>query len=111
VPAIATEVSGERGLPLPESWERAKTAIVETSYGFIYRGAPIDRLARFCLVFLGLMIVKNIFGYLSMYMTISLEQSCSTGCGTTCTARRRCSRFPSSTARRRGISSRGSRTT
>jgi len=74
-PAVAEQVSVERGIPLPGSWERAKIAVIESAKGFIYGGSPIDRLARFCLVFLGLMVLKNIFGYLSMYMTISLEQS------------------------------------
>jgi subfamily B ATP-binding cassette protein MsbA len=74
-PAIAEQVSAERGIPLPGSWERAKTAVIESASGFIYDGSPIERLARFCLVFLGLMVLKNIFGYLSMYMTISLEQT------------------------------------
>jgi len=72
---IADPISTERGIPLPGSWERAKTTVIESASGFIYDGSPIERLARFCLVFFGLMILKNIFGYLSMYMTISLEQS------------------------------------
>ncbi|MCX5753703.1 MAG: ABC transporter transmembrane domain-containing protein, partial [Candidatus Krumholzibacteria bacterium] len=74
-PGITEQVSAERGIPLPGSWEHAKTTVIESAKGFLYDGSPVERLARFCLVFLGLMVLKNIFGYLSMYMTISLEQS------------------------------------
>jgi ABC-type multidrug transport system fused ATPase/permease subunit len=110
-PGITEQVSSERGIPLPGSWERAKTAVLDSARSFIYGGTPVERLARFCLVFLGLMILKNIFGYLSMYMTISLEQSVLYRVRNDRTAKRRCFRSPFSTARRRGISFRGSRTT
>jgi subfamily B ATP-binding cassette protein MsbA len=41
----------------------------------IYRGEPHERLARFCIIFLALMLIKNVFGYMSTYLTIYLEQS------------------------------------
>ena len=41
---------------------------------FIYEGTPEDRLVRFCIIFFALMLVKNVFGYVSTYLTIYLEQ-------------------------------------
>src|SRR5512137_2990338 len=58
-PAIAEQVSTERGIPLPGSIEHAKAAVIGSANAFIYSGSPITRLARFCLVFLGLMVLKN----------------------------------------------------
>jgi len=74
-PAIVETVSADHGIPLPTSWERAKTAVVGGVKALIYGGPPIERLWRFCVIFLVLMLLKNIFGYLSTYMTISLEQA------------------------------------
>jgi subfamily B ATP-binding cassette protein MsbA len=64
-----------QGIPLPSSLDRAKEAGVRWVKGKLYEGRPIIRLERFCVVFLVLMLVKNIFGYVSTYMTISIEQS------------------------------------
>ena len=64
-----------QGIPLPSSLDRAKETGVRWVKGKLYEGRPIIRLERFCIIFLILMLVKNIFGYLSTYMTISLEQS------------------------------------
>jgi subfamily B ATP-binding cassette protein MsbA len=71
---VAT-VASEHGIALPQSLEHAKTAGIRWVKGRLYEGRAIVRLERFCVIFLLLMLVKNIFAYLSMYMTISLEQS------------------------------------
>ena len=72
---VTQEKSATHGIPLPESVERAKEKIVELSRSIIYRGSSLTRLVRFCVIFLALMLVKNIFGYISTYLTIFLEQS------------------------------------
>jgi len=68
-------VGPQQGIPLPTALDRAKDAGVRWVKGRLYEGRPIIRLERFCVVFLILMLVKNIFGYVSTYLTISLEQS------------------------------------
>jgi subfamily B ATP-binding cassette protein MsbA len=74
-PAATQSVSAEHGIALPASVERAKTAVVAAAKGLMYRGSAVERLERFCIVFFALMLIKNVFGYVSTYMTISLEQS------------------------------------
>ena len=74
-PAVTQNVSAEHGVALPSSVERAKTAVIGAAKGLMYRGSPVERLERFCIVFFALMLIKNVFGYASTYMTISLEQS------------------------------------
>ncbi len=59
---------------IPETVERGIDRVKVAAKGLIYEGDLIERLARFCFVFLALMIVKNIFGYISTYLTIYLEQ-------------------------------------
>ncbi len=71
----AARAAPEQGITLPQLLERAKGAGIRWVKEKLYEGRAIVRLERFCVVFLLLMIVKNIFGYLSMYLTINLEQS------------------------------------
>lgn len=73
--ATAAETTREHGIPMPASIEAAKNAVVEWGRALIYVGTPLERLARFCLIFMLLMVAKNFFGYWSTYLTISLEQS------------------------------------
>ncbi len=75
-PGPAGEVAAaEHGVPLPAAVAAAKDAAVAWGRSLVYAGTPIERLGRFCLIFFILMIVKNVFGYLSTYLTINLEQS------------------------------------
>ena len=74
-PAVTESLSSEHGIALPSSIERAKTAVIGAARELIYRGSPVERLERFCIIFFALMLIKNLFGYASTYITISLEQS------------------------------------
>ena len=71
----AATAASEHGIALPQSFEHAKDAAVRWVKGKLYEGRAIVRLERFSIIFLLLMLAKNIFGYLSTYMTISLEQA------------------------------------
>jgi subfamily B ATP-binding cassette protein MsbA len=73
----AAEQAGsyDHGVPLPDAIETVKEVVLSRARSFIYEGEPIARLARFCVIFLLLMLVKNVFGYASTYLTIYLEQS------------------------------------
>lgn len=73
----AAEEAGteDNGVPLPSLVEEIKEGVVVRARSFIYEGTPEDRLIRFCVIFFTLMLVKNIFGYVSTYLTIYLEQS------------------------------------
>lgn len=62
------------GVPLPDQIESRIDGVVAFAKGIIYEGEPIERLARFCVIFLALMLIKNFFGYASTYLTIYLEQ-------------------------------------
>jgi subfamily B ATP-binding cassette protein MsbA len=64
----------QHGIPLPDSFESAIERVKNGTAEFLYRGEPIERLGRFCLILLVLMIIKNVFGYIGTYMTVSLEQ-------------------------------------
>ncbi len=75
IPAAAAEEAGQHGIPLPAAVSAAKDALVSAGRNLIYVGSPIERLGRFCIIFLILMIAKNVCAYLSTYLTISLEQS------------------------------------
>jgi len=72
---VSTQQEQPHGIPLPKSVERAKDAVVSHFKELVYTGTPMQRLMRFCMIFLVLMMLKNIFGYLSTYLTIYLEQS------------------------------------
>lgn len=64
-----------QGLPLPSSLARVKRSLQRAFESFMYGGSAQERLYRFCKVLLLLVIVKNLFGYLQMYLTEYLEQS------------------------------------
>ncbi len=67
--------SSVHGVPLPASFQSLKESISAKVKDFFDPSEPADALIRFCSVFLVLMVVKNIFGYVSTYITIYLEQS------------------------------------
>jgi subfamily B ATP-binding cassette protein MsbA len=67
--------SEDNGVPLPSIFEDIKEGVVLRARSFIYEGTPEDRLVRFCFIFFALMLAKNIFEYVSTYLTIYLEQS------------------------------------
>jgi subfamily B ATP-binding cassette protein MsbA len=74
--SVAEEsASEENGIPLPSFLDDVTEGVVSRARSFIYEGTPEDRLARFCVIFFALMLVKNVFGYVSTYLTIYLEQS------------------------------------
>jgi subfamily B ATP-binding cassette protein MsbA len=70
----AAPAAGSHGIPLPASLDHAKSVLVAAAKGIVYRGSPTVRLERFCVVFFILLLVKNVFGYVNTYLTISLEQ-------------------------------------
>lgn len=73
---IAQDAGAEdNGVPLPSLFEDIRDGVVSRAKPFIYEGTPENRLARFCVIFFSLMLVKNVFGYISTYLTIYLEQS------------------------------------
>jgi subfamily B ATP-binding cassette protein MsbA len=72
-PPAATAPSGE-GLPLP-AWVEDVRVQVKTSFeGWMYAGDSNERLARFIMALICLMLVKNVFGYIQTYFTEYLEQ-------------------------------------
>jgi len=73
--AVAGDRVEDGGGHVPEALKRAVESIRDRARGFIYRGEPAERLARFCIVFFALMLIKNVFGYFGTYLTIYLEQS------------------------------------
>ena len=74
-PAVVEEVTGsDHGVHVPETVERRIETVKKGVSDLIYKGTSIERRGRFCMIFLLLMITKNIFGYLSTYLTINLEQ-------------------------------------
>jgi subfamily B ATP-binding cassette protein MsbA len=73
-PTAAVEEAPSQGLPLPQSLERLKDHGQERFREFMYRGERRERLYRFCVILVLLMLVKNIFGYVQTYLTEYLEQ-------------------------------------
>ena len=65
----------QNGVPLPSFVEEVEENVVSRVRALVYEGSPEERLARFCAIFFALMLIKNIFGYASTYLTIYLEQS------------------------------------
>lgn len=63
-----------QGLPLPSGVERFKNSAKNRFDSYMYQGDRRNRLYRFCVVLVLLMVVKNVFGYLQTYMTEYLEQ-------------------------------------
>jgi len=78
IASVSTESSGDMtDIPgaIPVSVENRIEALKQQFRGFIYRGSPVEKLARFCVIFFILMLAKNLFGYISTYLTIFLEQT------------------------------------
>ncbi|MBN2185779.1 MAG: ABC transporter ATP-binding protein [Candidatus Krumholzibacteriota bacterium] len=75
--AVSEERGGsEEGLSVvPKEVEDRIEGVKSRFRELIYRGTPVENLARFCVLFFILMIIKNVFGYLSTYLTIYLEQT------------------------------------
>ncbi|MDD3643064.1 MAG: ABC transporter transmembrane domain-containing protein [Candidatus Krumholzibacteria bacterium] len=67
--------SGGGSLLVPDSVEQRIDSVTRRARDFIYEGTQTERLARFCLILILLMAVKNVFEYVSTYQTIFLEQS------------------------------------
>lgn len=65
----------DRGVLIPRAIEHRVERIKNRAKSIIYEGEPAERLARFCMIFFALMLVKNIFGYISTFLTIYMEQS------------------------------------
>jgi subfamily B ATP-binding cassette protein MsbA len=65
--------SGE-ALPLPAPVQRFKDNSQYRVQSFLYKGSARDRLMRFCLVLVLLMVARNLFHYLQTYLTEYLEQ-------------------------------------
>jgi subfamily B ATP-binding cassette protein MsbA len=75
VSEIERIVGDDNSSLIPDSVERYIESAKNHAKRIIYRGDLKERLARFCLIFFTLMIVKNIFGYLSAYMNYSLGET------------------------------------
>jgi subfamily B ATP-binding cassette protein MsbA len=71
---IEEEGSRAQGIPLPGGIERAKTSISSAFNSYMYAGDPKNRLFRFCMIFLLLIFLKNLFGYIQTFLTVYLEQ-------------------------------------
>jgi subfamily B ATP-binding cassette protein MsbA len=61
-------------LMIPDGVEARIDDLRRITTDFIYEGTPGERLARFCIIFFLLSLVKNVFGYFDTYLTIFLEQ-------------------------------------
>ncbi|MFO7914262.1 MAG: ABC transporter transmembrane domain-containing protein [Candidatus Krumholzibacteriales bacterium] len=60
---------------VPDQLEKRIEIVKMRAKEIIYRGEPTERLARFCIIFFSLMVIKNIFGYFSAYMNIAVGQT------------------------------------
>jgi subfamily B ATP-binding cassette protein MsbA len=66
---------GDHGsLLIPDGIESRIDTVRRQGMDLIYSGTPTERLARFCVIFFLLSIIKNVFGYFGTYLTIYLEQ-------------------------------------
>ncbi len=73
-PPAATTRGGGEGLPLPAWMEEARNDVKTSFEAWMYKGDADERLARFILALILLMLAKNIFGYIQTYFTEYLEQ-------------------------------------
>lgn len=64
-----------RSVPVPDALEERIDSVRNRARNIIYEGSGKERLARFCVIFLLLMLLKNILGYARTCLTISMEQS------------------------------------
>ncbi len=60
---------------IPDSVEKHIEAAKNRAKKVIYKGTAPERLARFCIIFFSLMIIKNVFGYLSAYLNYALGET------------------------------------
>jgi len=60
---------------VPDSVEKHIEKAKNKAKKIIYRGTAAERLARFCIIFFSLMIIKNVFGYLSAYLNYALGET------------------------------------
>jgi subfamily B ATP-binding cassette protein MsbA len=70
----AAAAPGGEGLPLPAWMETVRIEAKTAFEGWMYAGGADERLARFIVVLIALMLVKNVFGYIQTYFTEYLEQ-------------------------------------
>ena len=75
VPVEERDKEDHGSLLIPDGIESRMDGLRAQASRIMYQGTSTDRLARFCLIFLALMIVKNVFGYFGTYLTVFLEQS------------------------------------
>lgn len=71
----AADETGERSALIPDAIEQRINGLARRAKGVIYEGSPTERLARFCLILIVLMVLKNLVEYFSTYQTIYLEQA------------------------------------
>ncbi|UCG51267.1 MAG: hypothetical protein JSW58_13890, partial [Candidatus Latescibacterota bacterium] len=71
---VETEDRGAEGIPLPPTIEKIKLKGQEWFEARMYEGDAKRRLSRFCAILILLFFIKNIFGYLQLYLTEYLEQ-------------------------------------
>ncbi len=75
VEVSAEKDSGGQSILIPAAVEDRIDRVKDRVQKIIYEGNAQDRLARFCVIFFLLMLVKNILAYVCTYLTISMEQS------------------------------------
>jgi subfamily B ATP-binding cassette protein MsbA len=73
-PPAAMDAGTGEGLPLPRVVEDARLAAKAAFEAWMYAGDADDRLMRFIWLLVGLMVAKNLFGYVQTYFTEYLEQ-------------------------------------
>jgi len=66
---------GSHSVLVPGAVEERIDSVRNRVRSIIYEGSGKERLARFCVIFLLLMLLKNILGYARTCLTISMEQS------------------------------------
>jgi subfamily B ATP-binding cassette protein MsbA len=72
--AAPADAALREGLPLPSFVEDARVAVKTHFEAWMYAGTADDRLVRFIWLLVGLMLLKNLFGYVQTYYTEYLEQ-------------------------------------
>lgn len=75
ISGVETLAGEDNSLLIPDSVESRIETAKKYAKKLIYNGDLTERLARFCVIFFTLMIVKNVFGYISAYMNYSLGET------------------------------------
>lgn len=65
--------AGGNGVSFPRTLESKGKELKRSVESWLYRGDPLDRLFRFCVLFMILVLVKNLFGYLKIYQVNWLD--------------------------------------